>query len=99
MYPILRPGALVMVDESRRRVQNEGWNHELERPIYLLEHREGYLCCWCSLHGTQLITQPYFSSHHAPQVFQFPREIEVVGQVIGIAMTLDGPRPSSTRFG
>lgn len=39
MYPILQPGALVLIDESRRKIVNSGWNNEFERPIYFLEHR------------------------------------------------------------
>lgn len=89
MYPILRPGALLMVDETRRRVQTDGWLTELERPIYLLEHREGFLCSWCSVAGNQLITQPHPSSHCVPKVLAFPQEVEVIGQVTGLAMALD----------
>src|SRR5579872_3920814 len=48
MYPLLPPNSLVMIDESRRKIVNSGWTTEFERPIYFLEHRQGYVCSWCS---------------------------------------------------
>jgi len=42
MYPIVQPGALVLIDESRRKIVNSGWTNEHERPIYFFELRGGY---------------------------------------------------------
>src|SRR5205807_7140881 len=39
MYPILHPGCLVVIDESRRRIAAGGWINEFDRPIYFLEER------------------------------------------------------------
>ncbi len=41
MFPIIPPGSLVVIDDTKRRIVNSGWNSEFERPIYFLEHREG----------------------------------------------------------
>src|SRR5689334_1285677 len=49
MFPIVPPGSLVVIDDSKRRIATGGWSNEFERPIYFLEHREGYACGWCSL--------------------------------------------------
>lgn len=92
MYPLIQPGALVMVDENQRKIVNSGWSNEFERPIYFLEHRAGYACCWCTLNDGQLVLQPHPASMCSPQVFAFPEEIEVVGQVTGVAMHLDPAR-------
>lgn len=92
MYPILQPGSLVLVDETRRKIVDSGWTTEFERPIYLLEHRDGWACGWCSVSGSQLIVHPHPASLAAPQVFVFPDQIDVVGQVTGVAMRL-GPAP------
>ena len=89
MYPLLRPGALVLIDDTKRKIANTGWTNEFERPIYFLETRDGYICAWCTLHDSQLMVQPHPASKGTPQVFKFPQEIEVVGQVIGVAMLLD----------
>lgn len=96
MYPIIPPGSLVVIDDSRRRIATTGWNSEFDRPIYFLEHREGYACAWCSLRGDRLILQPHPASHCEPEFFAYPEEIEVIGQITGIAMNLDPatrPRP------
>jgi len=89
MYPILSPGAIVVIDETRRRILNSGWNNEFERPIYFLEHRGGYACSWCTLRDKRLILQPHPASSCDPESFDYPDEIEVIGQVTEVAMTID----------
>jgi hypothetical protein len=98
MYPVIHPGALVVVDESRRKVVTSGWSTEFERPVYFIEHRGGYACGWCSLDGDRLIFQPHPGSQRAPVSFNYPDEVDVIGQVTGVAMQLDlvrGPRERS----
>jgi transcriptional regulator with XRE-family HTH domain len=89
MFPIISPGALVVIDQGRRRIFNSGWNSEFERPIYFFEHRDGYACGWCTLRDTQLTLQFHASSLRDPEVYEHPKEIEVIGQVTSVAMTLD----------
>ncbi len=89
MYPLLHPGSLVVVDETKRKIVNSGWASELERPIYFLEHRNGYICGWCSLNERQLVVLPHPASTQSPEVFDFPSEIDVIGQIDGVAMRLD----------
>jgi transcriptional regulator with XRE-family HTH domain len=89
MYPLIQPGALVMIDESRRKVIDSGWTNEFERPIYFVEHRDGFACAWCTLNETQLVLQPHPASRCAAQVFLYPDQIDVLGQVTGVAMRLD----------
>jgi transcriptional regulator with XRE-family HTH domain len=89
MHPIIPPGSLVVIDQTRRRIFNSGWTSEFERPIYFLEHRDGYICSWCTQRGSQIILQPHPSSLKEPTIYQHPREIEVIGQVTFVATTLD----------
>ena len=89
MYPLLHPGTLIMIDETKRKIATTGWGSELERPIYFLEHREGYVCGWCSLREGQLIILPHPASNRDPVVYAYPSEIDIVGQVTGLAMRLD----------
>jgi len=97
MYPILQPGALVLIDESRRKIVNSGWNNEFERPIYFLEHRGGCVVGWCTLVGGQLILQPHPASQCSPVVYAHPSEIDVIGQITGVAMILDQGKRRRTR--
>jgi transcriptional regulator with XRE-family HTH domain len=96
MHPVLHPGSLVLIDEGRRRIAATGWSTELERPIYFLEHRTRYLCGWCSQNGNQLLVQPHPSSQQSPVVFD-AGEIDVIGQVIGVAMLLESRKRRRAR--
>jgi hypothetical protein len=89
MYPIISPGALVVLDETRRRVINSGWNNEFERPVYFFEHRAGYACCWCTLRDKRLTLQPHPASACESETYDYPDEIEIIGQVTEVAMTID----------
>jgi len=89
MYPLIPPNSLIQIDESKRKIMNTGWTSEFDRPIYFFEHRQGYVCGWCSLIDNQLVLQPHPVSMCAPKVWIYPEQIEVIGQVAGVAMQLD----------
>jgi transcriptional regulator with XRE-family HTH domain len=89
MYPLIQPGSLVLLDENRRKIVNGGWSSEFDRPIYFFEHRNGYACGWCTLSDGRLVLQPHPASQCYPELYAYPDEIEVVGQVVGVAMLLD----------
>jgi len=97
MYPIVQPGALVLIDESRRKIVNTGWSNEFERPIYFFEHRQGFAFGWCTLHGNQLVLQPHPASMCLPEIYHYPEEIDVVGQIEGVAMILDQAKRRRSR--
>jgi len=88
MYPILQPGALVLIDQNRRKIAVDGWNNEFDRPIYFLEHRDGYRVGWCTPLGERLLLQPHPASQSQAIVFEYS-DIDVVGQVTGVAMLLE----------
>jgi hypothetical protein len=89
MYPAIPPGSLLVIDDSKRKIQSSGWRSLSERPIYFLEHRDGFYCRWCSVMdgSISLISDP--ASEAPIMTFNFPGEIEVIGQVVGVAMSLD----------
>jgi transcriptional regulator with XRE-family HTH domain len=89
MFPIIPPGALVVIDDTKRRIVNSGWISEFERPIYFLEHRDGYVCGWCALRDGIVMMQPHPASLYDPKSYRYPDEIEVIGQVTQVAMSLD----------
>ena len=98
MYPLLQPGSFLIIDETRRRISNSSWNNEFERPIYFFEHRQGYSCGWCHLKGSQLVLQPHPSSMCSPEVYTYPSDIDLIGQVTGVAMRLDLGRRRRARL-
>ena len=98
MYPILRPGSLVLIDETRQRISGDGWTSERDRPIYFLEHRAGYCCGWCSVCEDQILVQPHPSSRFNTSLY--PKgEIDVIGQVAGVAMLLEQGKRRRARSG
>ncbi len=97
MHPILPPGSFVQVDETKKRIVQGGWSNEHERPIYLLEHREGFRCGWCSYSKGFLLVQPHSASQESPFIYNYPGEAEIIGQVVGVAMRLDLTKRRHTR--
>lgn len=90
MYPIILPGSFVQIDERRNKVEDGKWHSEFERPIYFVETREGYICCWCSVRRGEIVLQPHPLSPVTPRILKHPQEAEVIGQVVGVAMQLAG---------
>jgi transcriptional regulator with XRE-family HTH domain len=96
MYPLLPPGTFLQVDEARSKIEQALWRSELERPIYFVETRDGYTCCWCSLKGDDIVLHSHPLSPVPVRVLRHPREAEVIGQVVGIALKLGEWRPMVT---
>ena len=90
MYPLLRPGSLVLIDD-RARIASSGWTSEYDRPIYFLEHRDGYLCGWCDVEGDRLVVLPHPASGAKPLVFRYRSEVDLLGRVIGAATLFTPP--------
>jgi transcriptional regulator with XRE-family HTH domain len=97
MYPILHPGSLVAIDQNRRKIAAGGWTNEHDRPIYFLDHRSGSLCGWCTQIGENVLIQPHPASQRPPLSFKFPGEIDVIGQVAGVAMMLESRKHRTAR--
>jgi transcriptional regulator with XRE-family HTH domain len=98
MHPVLHPGSLVLIDQNRRRIATTGWTSELDRPIYFVEHRGGFRCGWCVLEGGSLMLQPHPSSQEKPVVFA-AGQVDIIGQVTGVAMILESKRRRAVRPG
>jgi transcriptional regulator with XRE-family HTH domain len=88
MYPLILPGSFLQIDETRTRVEDSKWRSEFERPIYLIETRDGHVCCWCSVKRGEIVLQSHPLSPVPPRILKHPQEAEVLGQVVGVAMRL-----------
>jgi transcriptional regulator with XRE-family HTH domain len=91
MVPLLRPGSVVLVDVSVRRIQDDNWANEYDRPMYFVELRDGYRCGWFHQDGMRLLMQPHPLSHCVPEVWRLQEEAEVVGRVVGVVTRLTEP--------
>lgn len=99
LYPLLRPGSFVQIDATLKKILPVKWQTEYERPIYFVELRDGYVCSWCELQGSQLILVPHPLSGCAIRQFKYETEAEIVGRVTGLAMRIvapDEPGPGET---
>lgn len=89
MFPLVQPGSLVQIDESETSVQRGAWPSEYERPIYFVELRDSFRCCWCELSGSDLLMLAHPLSQQSTRVARNGLDVEIIGQVVGIAMRLD----------
>ena len=97
MFPVIRPGSFVQIDESKRRIATEGWTSEHDRPLYFVEHRDGFRCGWCMENNGLLVVMAHSGSQLPPDVFRYPEDADVIGQVVGLAMRLDSGKKRHTR--
>ena len=65
-----------------------GLDQRVRQAHLFLEHREAYLCGWCALAGGKLVLEPHPASQQRPAIFEYSAEIDVIGQVTGVAMSL-----------
>ena len=97
LYPLIRPGSLVQIDATQRKLSTEKWKTEYDRPIYFVELRGGYVCSWCQADRGQLIIIPHPHSHQDVRRFDYPSQAEIVGRVTGVAMRIVGPESPESR--
>jgi transcriptional regulator with XRE-family HTH domain len=88
MSPIIRPGSIVQIDQNLRKISKVKWLSEYDRPIYFLELRGEFLCSWCEMSGGYLSAIPHPNSKCEVRRFAYPREAEIVGQIVGVTMRL-----------
>ena len=88
MYPIIRPGSLVQIDQNQQKILPIKWGNEHERPIYFIELRGEYICSWCEMREGYLSAVPHPNSKCEVRRFSYPRDAEIVGRVVGVMMLL-----------
>ncbi len=54
MSPLFPPGTLLQLDPKSRTITDGEWS-EFERPVYLIEHRGKFYCCYAQLKGESLL--------------------------------------------
>jgi len=101
--PLIRPGSFVAIDARQNKVKIGNWRSESDRPIYFVELRDGYVCCWCELDGNHLILIPCPQSPVQVRQVRYPTEGDIVGRVTAVTMPIaevaENPlKESSARF-
>jgi transcriptional regulator with XRE-family HTH domain len=91
LYPLIRPGSFVEIDERQSKVKPGTWQNEFDRPIFFVELRDGYACSWCELDGNQLLLIPYPQSRRQIRQVRYPTEADIVGRVTAVTMKIAAP--------
>lgn len=91
MYPLLRPGSFVQIEKPKSLKRVQPYANEYQRPIFFIEHREGYICSWCEVNGDRLLSIPHPLSPCRSRFFAYPRDADIVGVVTAIAVPLARP--------
>lgn len=92
LYPLIRPGSFVQVDQSVRKIQPGKWRTEYDRPIYFVELRDGYACSWGDLQDGRLLMIPHPLSPCRIRSLRYGTDAEIVGRVTAVAMRITDPR-------
>jgi transcriptional regulator with XRE-family HTH domain len=88
LHPFIPPGSFVQIDTRDTTIQTSGWQTDFDRPIYFFQLRAGYACGWCETADGVLSIIPFSAAHRPPKKFRYPQEIEVIGRVTGMAVSL-----------
>lgn len=90
LWPLLPPGSLLRLDSKARKIEERSWP-EFERPIYLIEYRGRFYCCYAQRRGDMLRLISHLESPAAPSISVPYKEARVRGQLKPIF------RPLATR--
>jgi len=88
LYPMIRPGAFIQIDDQDTKIDPDPGENEYERPIYFFQLRDGYAYGWCELEGKVLSIIPHSMSGRKTRQFNYPDDIDIVGRVVAVAMPL-----------
>jgi hypothetical protein len=88
LYPHIRPGSFVEIDDRQNKIKPRSWQNEYDRPIYFVELRGGYACSWCELDGNQLILIPSPQSRVQVRHVRYPNEGDIIGRVTAVTMRI-----------
>jgi transcriptional regulator with XRE-family HTH domain len=88
LYPVIRPGAFVRIDARQRKIKQDGWKDEFDRPVYFTELRNGYVCSWCEVNGNQLALLPSPHSGKQAKYVRYPGDANVLGRVTAVIMPI-----------
>src|SRR5579885_2153432 len=58
MFPIIRPGSIVQIDQNQRKIAPSQWEDEDDRPIYFVELRGEFICGGCRIADGHLLGVP-----------------------------------------
>jgi transcriptional regulator with XRE-family HTH domain len=88
LHPLIRPGSIVSIDDHDTKIQQSGWETDFDRPVYFLQLRDSYAFGWCQVGEGKLNLIPYSTVRCRIKQYEYPDDVDVIGRVVGVAMTL-----------
>jgi transcriptional regulator with XRE-family HTH domain len=82
LEPLVPRGSILLIDVHQSRLANNGWINEYDRQKYLIEMRDGLQVSYAEIHKNELTLVPHSLSPSKPLKVAYPRDAEIVGQVI-----------------
>jgi len=79
MYPLIRPGSIVVIDTTQKKVETALWKNDFERPIYCVELRDRLTCGWCVRRNNKLLIVAYRSSSFQEVL---PQDALIIGRIV-----------------
>jgi transcriptional regulator with XRE-family HTH domain len=89
LAPMIPPGSVVKIDIQKKAIlPRKDWTNEYDRPIYLLLTRDGYVCGWCDLNDSGILTIVTHSLSGVPFKHWKKKEVDVIGRAVAVALRL-----------
>jgi transcriptional regulator with XRE-family HTH domain len=82
LEPLVPRGSILLIDVHQTRLTNNGWTNEYDRQKYLIEMRDGLQVSYAEVDNNELTLVPHSLSPSKPLKVAYPRDAEIVGQVI-----------------
>ena len=103
LYPILPAGTVALVDTYRRSLtQVADVEVEIQRPMFLLELRDGrHICCWCELvdrDESRAIVLPHPTGRWRAFQLVLGKDASVRGQVVVVRIPTIAMKSSEVRI-
>jgi transcriptional regulator with XRE-family HTH domain len=89
LYPIVPSGSIALIDTHRRSLAVRGdVEIEVERPMFLLELRDGrYSCCWCEMvdrDESRAIILPHPTGRWRAIQIHLGKDASIRGQIVAV---------------
>ena len=97
LHPFIRPGPFVRIDPRQKKIPSVHWHSDHDRPIFFVELRERYVCCWCEMHDGRLILITTQQSKRRAQHLRYPADATIIGRVMAVTMMLVEPSEKEAR--
>jgi transcriptional regulator with XRE-family HTH domain len=89
LVPMIRAGSIVKIDIRKKAIVREkDWNHEFDRPIYLLMTRHGLTCGWCETDANGMLTVLTHSKSGEPGLRWKRNDFDVIGRAVAVLLRL-----------